>query len=362
MKTVIRLVLGGMFLLLVSCGPSAEEIATMTASAWTPTPIPPTSTPVPTPIPIDLTVTVTDGSGGVIAGANIIFPESGSDQPVLTDDAGKFSWANLPREAASIKVSAQGYFPAEQSATLQRGQNDVNITLERDPYAFLLSNACAANETLLFMEDFQDEQTDIRHYSDGNAATPLGNAPDEAGNTVLIHDFATPVGDYSSWYNQNPAGERVEFGDAVWRMRFMISKETDWSVAWSDAGPTEFGGITTSASSYMIYFNTSRHTGITRKIWDASGQPIQDSGLGFVDKILILDPNVWHYLEISTYQGHIQVWLDGEFAVDAVDESPLPPGGFGIGKGNAGIMYFDAISVCGLSAPFTSLPSPIPAP
>ncbi len=31
-------------ILLSACGPSAEEIATMTASAWTPTPIPPTAT------------------------------------------------------------------------------------------------------------------------------------------------------------------------------------------------------------------------------------------------------------------------------------------------------------------------------
>lgn len=350
------------FALLAACGPSPEEIATMTASAWTPTPVPPTSTPVPTPIPIDLTVTITDEGGAPIEGASIVLPESGSDGPVLSDPQGMFSWTNLNGEKASLKASAQGYFPAEQSATLQHGPNEVNIALKRDPYAFLPSGACAAGETLLYSEDFQDGQTDIKHYADGPTQTPLGEAPDEAGNTVLVHDFTTPASDYSSWYNKNAAGERVEFGDAVWRMRFMISDETDWGVGWRDAGPNEFGGITTSQSSYGIYFNTGRHAGITRAIWDASGQPVPDSGLGFVDKVLILDPKVWHYLEISTYQGHIQVWLDGEFAVDAVDETLLPPGGFNIGKGNTGIMYFDAISVCGLSVPFAPMPSPIPAP
>jgi hypothetical protein len=305
-----------------------------------------------------VTVTVVDEASGVpIAGANLVFLELG-DTPAQTDAQGKFSWNNLAGEAATFQISAQGYIPAGDAITLQRGVNELTVKMRRDPFGVLPSEACAANETLLYVEDFQDGQTDIRHYSDGNTPTPLGDAPDEAGNTVLVHDFTTPVGDYSSWFNKTPSGELVEFGDAVWRMRFMITQETDWGLGWQKAGPNEFEGITTSESSYGIYFNSARHAGITRSIWNASGQPVPDAGLGRVDVVLILEPKVWHYMEISTYQGKIQVWLDGKAAVETTDTTPLPPGGFDIGRGNAGVMYFDAISVCGLISPFTSMPSP----
>lgn len=365
MKHVIRSIIGITILLLVSCGPSPEQIATMTASAWTSTP-PPTNTPVPTatstPVPYDLAVTIVDESGAPISGAGIVFPESGNGDAVLTNDQGQYIWSNLGGDKASVSVTAQGYIPADQSAALQRGANEVNITLERDVFAFLPSNACGAGESLLYMEDFQDGETDLIHYNDGRVPVPLGEVPDEKGNTVLVHDFTSPTGDYSSYLNQNPTGGFYEFGDAVWRMRFMITQETDWGLGWNTAGPQEFGGITTSQSSYGVYFNTARHAGITRNIWDANGQPVPDAGLGRVDKVLILHPNTWNYLEFSTYQGHLQVWLNGEGVFDIVDASPLPPGAFSIGKGNAGIMYFDAISVCGLNAPFTSMPSPVPAP
>ncbi len=46
---------GIVLFLLAACGPSPEQIATMTASAWTPT-LPPTNTPVPTNTPIPTTV------------------------------------------------------------------------------------------------------------------------------------------------------------------------------------------------------------------------------------------------------------------------------------------------------------------
>jgi hypothetical protein len=122
-----------------------------------------------------------------------------------------------------------------------------------------------------------------------------------------------------------------------------------------------YGGISTSGSNYGIRFNTNRHIVVQRSIWDSSGQPVFNIGkpdLG--DKILILKPNVCHYLEISTYQGHLQVWLDGVSIVDVVDDMPLPPGAFSIGKGDSGIICYDAISVCGLNAPFTSIPAPVP--
>jgi hypothetical protein len=361
MKHTMKFVVGVLILSLAACGSSPEQIATMTASAWTPTP-PPTATP--TPVPYDVNVSIVDESGAPIAGANIVFPESGNGEPVQSDEQGKFSWTNLAGEAATFKLSAQGYLPAEQTVTLQRGANQVSIALKRDPFAFLPSNACVAGESLLYMEDFQDGQTDMAHHDGAPAPLPLGETPDETGNRVIVHDFTMPKGDYSSYLTANKTtGGFYEFGDAVWRMRFVMTQETTWNLSWNSARAAEFGGITTSESGYGIGFNTNRHIAVSRMIWDASGQRVFNVGKpDLVDKVLILKPNVWHYLEISTYLGQLQVWLDGASVVDVVDDMPLPPGGFSIGKGDTGIMYFDAISVCGLSAPFISMPSSIPAP
>jgi len=360
MKQIIKLLAGILILMLAACGPSPEQIATMTASAWTPTP-PPTATP--TPVPYDVNVSIVDANGAPISEASITFPESGNSSPVKSDAQGKFSWKNLAGESANLSVSAQGYLPAQQAAALQRGVNEISVTLTRDPFAFLPSNACAAGEKLLYAEDFQDGQTDMAHHDNAPAPVPLGEAPDEKGNTVIVHDFTTSKGDYSSYLSKNTTGGFYEFGDAVWRMRFMMTQETDLKLFWNSARPTEFGGITTNESAYVIEFNTNRHINIMRYIWDANGQPVFNIGKpGLEDKVFILNPNVWHYLEISTYQGQFQVWLDGASIVDVMDDMPLPPGGFSIQKGDSGIMYFDAISVCGLSAPFVSMPAPIPAP
>lgn len=343
-------------LIIAACGPSAEQSATMTASAWTPTPRP---TPTATPVPYDLTISVVDEAGLPLVGASIVFPESGSQEPVIVDESGKYTWLNLPGASVTLTVSAQGYLPAEQVAALERGQSEINVALQRDPYGLLPSTACAAGETLLFMEDFQDGQTVLTTHQ--QPVPPLGPAPDEAGDTVLVHDFTNPVDDFSTYLGA-VNGVPFQFGDAVWRLRFMITQETNWGVGWNNAGPNKLGDITTSQSGYGISFNIGRHIVVQRSIWDSDGNRVWNVGQpGLADEVLILEPNTWHYLEISTYQAQVQVWLDGALVVDVLDDMPLPPGSFQIGKGDAGIQYFDAISVCGLSAPFTSLPVPVPA-
>lgn len=358
MKYSMCIIGGILLLMLAACGPSPEQVATMTASAWTPTP-PPTATP--TPVPYGLSITVTGEGGAPVEGASVVFPESGNGEPVQTDAQGKFSWNNLQGDSASLTVSAQGYVTGQQSATLQRGPNEVTVALKRDPFGLLPSTACTAGEKLLYMEDFQSGKTNLQHYDAGPSPAQLGAAPDETGDTVLIHDFTNPKGDFSTYLSFNPDQSYVTLGDAVWRMRFINTKETNWALFWNSAGPNEYGGITTSGSGYGIHFNTARHITVMRNIWDASNQPVRNIGkTGFGDKVLIVSSGEWHYIEISTYQGHFQVWLDGKVAFDAQDDMPLPPGGFSIQGADSGVQYFDAISVCGLSAPFTSMSSPVP--
>ena len=54
----------------------------------------------------------------------------------------------------------------EATATLERGLNEVVITLERDPYGVLLADACADGETLRYLEDFQDLDLAIERLRD----------------------------------------------------------------------------------------------------------------------------------------------------------------------------------------------------
>ena len=76
----------------------------------------------------------------------MVLPESGDDSPVAADDRGQVTWNNLPGEEGTLGVSAQGYFPAQQALSLERGPNEVTVALERDPYGLLPADACAAGE------------------------------------------------------------------------------------------------------------------------------------------------------------------------------------------------------------------------
>ena len=127
---------------LLGCGPSPEAVATMTAEAWTPTP-PPTATP--TPIPYALTVKVVDAEGNPVPDASVVLAELGEDEMgTQTSDAdGQVAWTDLPGENVSLSVQGQGYFAGEVSQAIERGPNEVTVSLEADPFGLLPSVACA---------------------------------------------------------------------------------------------------------------------------------------------------------------------------------------------------------------------------
>jgi len=359
-KTLSLSILLVAVILLTACGPSAEQIATMTASAWTPTPRPtatPTITPSPTPVPIDLTVTVTDEAGAPIAGASIVFPESGNGEPVPSDDKGQFSWSNLAGESATLQVSAQGYFAAEQTAALQRGANEVGISLKRDPFGLLPSEACTAGEELLYAEDFQDERA--QGWNEIDLKTPgwsMAPSAEEAGNIILSAQY-TEMADVLSSSITNG----LSFENAVWRIRFLVSKpfatDDNWfSFNWMVAlEPFNLNGQEVFDSRYQLPLGRNQFA--LRRVQ----QPVSNIGIGQVKAPKIGE---WHWVEISTFQNITEVWLDGTRLLFYEDPQPLPPGTIGLElwlKDSDTIVYFDAISVCGLSAPFASMPAPVPA-
>jgi len=361
---------GGILLfLLAACGPSPEQLATMTASAWTPTPRPTattTATLTPTPVPIDLTVSIVDESGTAITGASINFPESGNGEAVTADATGKYNWTNLPNASVTLNVTAQGYLPAVQTATLERGPSEISVVMKRDPYGILPSAACAPGENLLYLDDFQDGEAQGWHAGKDPMGS-VGPAPDAGANSVLTLDATKLTPGPDAWLGGGyDSGSISFFSEAVWRLHFMVNRFTGPVFNWQEAGPSEFNGQEVTATRYSFNFWESPYNQIhlLRTLFGASG-PLSD--VDIVTGTFTQVPEKWHWLEISGYQGHIQMWIDGNQEVDYQDQQPLPPGRISVSLGpfteaSTTVLYYDDMTVCGLSAPFTSIPAPVPLP
>jgi hypothetical protein len=329
-------------LILVGCGPSPEQVATMTASAWTPTPIPPTSTPTPTPLPYSLTIKVTDANGSPISNAVIQIPDT--DLKEVTNETGEASWSDFPEPNSSVTISAQGYFVSEQTLNISRGANELIVTLERDPYGLLPSQACAPSETLLYVEDFQDNFAtgwpEIDLYAQGWL---IEEYIGEAGNLVASNN---------NFEHHGTGLQNMTFTDAVWRVRFFVNGRRPISFNWLVNHGIEIEGQQVNDARYQIVVDTDG-IGLRRLT-----QPVLNIGVASGAGARAEN---WHTIEISTYQGRTEVWLDGRLVSGYTDPKPLPAGGIGLELMNFDtskpdtVIYFDNISVCQLSAPFTSL-------
>ena len=338
-------------LLMSGCGPSAEQIATTTASAWTATPPPPTATPTATPVPYDLTALVLDEDGAPIPGASIIFPESGSDETVQADEAGQYRWTNLPGPDATLHVSAPGYLPAERSGTVDRGPSELPVVLPRDPAGLLPSDACAPDEKLLYVEDFQDGEA--QGWNEIDLRVPgwdIIPAPDDAENQIV-------AAQYSDMSSGDVLGSTLYdhiYENAVWRTHFEVSKafprqDTWFSFNWLHAQqPFDLDGQQIFDSRYQLpvgynYFALRRLQ-----------QPVTNIGIGQTKNPKFGE---WHLAEISTFDGTTEAWMDGKRLMSYNDPKPIPPGEISLElwlQGTDVVVYFDNMSVCELSAPFAT--------
>ncbi len=339
--------------LLISCGPSPEEIAAteaaLTAAAVTDTPIPtPTDTPTPTatPVPYDLSVIVTGEDDAPIEGASVVLAELGEESGTqITDDAGLVSWHDLPGEGISLKISAQGYFPSEASEVIDRGANQFTVTLERDPFGLLPSMACGPNEQLLYINDIQDGILSDWPAIDSKAfGWDVGPNPDEPENMVIHQSGGSEA--FASL-------EGFTFDDIVWRIQFITNAAPWISFNMRMAlEPYETEEGTVEDSRYV--FTMEELSYINRE-----EQPIKGSwvaGNPYIPK-----KDVWHQVEISTYEGELEVWVDGYRILAYTDPNPLPEGGIHFEvkpQDGQTIYYLDNVVVCGLNAPYVPMPTP----
>ena len=213
-----------------------------------------------------------------------------------------------------------------------------NIT---NPYGLLSSEACLSGERLLYIEDFQDDQAqgwpEIEYRAQNWDIVP---DPNLAGNKVVQNPGKTHGGTILSGYT---------FDNAVWRIFFRSEgKQNDIYFSWHiDIDNWELYDIQISGE----------HVSIIRI-------PGSSSVVLLFDTERSLKQDVWHLLEISSYDATIEVWLDGTQLLSYIDPKPFPGGQIGIGLEESEdenfMIYFDNLSVCELSAPFVSMTSQDP--
>jgi hypothetical protein len=336
--------------LLVGCGPSAEEQAStsaaLTAAAATNTPTPvPTDTPTPTatPVPYDLSLIVTgEGDIPVIGAVVALVGTEGTSDTQLTDEVGQVFWYDLPGETVDISLSSQGYFPKQVTNTIERGVNQMNVTLERDPHGLLPSEACGPTESLLFIEDFQDEVADrFELITLKIGGWDLGPHPDSMGNVVAMYN-----GQDGAWLTLH----EESFDNAVWRFKVMTDskriREYSWLINHYEEGDVE-------TSTYSARFEPGAMA-IFRKKWPVSNPDI-------LNRNIVVPPQTWNLIEMSRYDGVFEFWLNGARLLQYKDPEPLPGGTFEIGfepsPGVESFDFFDNFSVCELTATFEPMPT-----
>lgn len=356
-----------------ACGPSPEEQAATaaagTAAAATDTPLPthtPTDTPVPTstptntptptatPVPFDLSLLVADEAGNPIEGATVTFAEL--DETARTGPDGLLSWTDLPGEAATLSASAQGYLPGQLAAALERGTNEVTLTLSRDPFGVLPAEACRPGETLRHVEDFQDgDASNWPNIMFGANGWGFGEFAAEPGNLVA--------------FNRMPEVHPHAYLDGfvldqfAIRFDYFVSGPADMSFNLLHADPYEdAAGNQIEDSRYMVIVGGTRPTpGFSLRRHQS---PVLD--LGLLDTVFPFALGEWHFMELSRFEGHVQLWVDGVLAMQYQDPQPLPPGNFNIeifeSTAPDAVPTFDNFALCELSAPFEPLFVPAAAP
>ena len=311
----------------------------MTAAAWTPTPVP---TPTATPIPYDLTVHIADEAGAPIAGASIVVTESGSSEPVLTDASGQYAWSGLNGPQVSLSASAPGYHAAVQTLSLERGPSEMALVLQRDPLGLRAADACTPEEQLLYIEDYQTGKApgwqQMTAALDFNAQNGWSITTGDDGD-----QFATFTGGFENLDDlQGPV-----FDNLVWRLSIRTHGTDGFSFLNLRHTPKQ-GGET----RYTIQWGANAFLALARLDFPDVGH------FDVARSQFQARQDQWYYVEVSYFQGQIQVWVDGKKQIEWQDPQPLPPGMISLeahAPNDPNTMYyFDDLSVCELSAPFAA--------
>ena len=323
MRKMICLVMVFLFSLtfISACGPSEEAIATMTASAWTPTPKP---TLTPTPIPYDMVLSLADNEGNPINMAYVMVHELDmTDTPV--DSEGKIEFLNIPGEMVTVSVLAQGYFPVEEKITLERGMNQVELTFEPDPSQILPSTACQPGQTVLSVEDFEDQ---ILQDWEGYTRPMWEVVKDESGTII------------SSIGGARLRHVGQEFGNMVWHMDILRPTEVDvisFRFHQFNEGSGEY--------SYIAVFFQD---GVMIQREEPDGPP----SLAMREQ-RAPDGETWEKFSLVYFEGEIEIWKNDELLLAVHEENPFEKGTISMElTPTEDRLLLDNIIICELTEPY----------
>jgi len=212
-----------------------------------------------------------------------------------------------------------------------------------NPSGLLASEACLPGERLVYFEDFQDNKAqgwpEIEYRAQGWDIIPH---PDSQGNMVAKFPCETETGILLSDFT---------FDNAAWRVFFMPKGNPnvisfDWH---QNAYPDKFEAYSVGfAEGSVRVIRVSAHS-LPEHILEVVLLDIEQN----------VKKDVWHLLEISSYNTTLEVWLDGTQLLTYVDPQPLPGGQIGLGLSVSeyedSIVYYDNLAVCELSEPFAPL-------
>lgn len=309
--------------------------------------------PQPLPRPktgYDLALTITDLDGQPLPLAEVsLLDENGLPvgKTLTTDASGALALSDLPSGVLTVSVSAPGYLPLEQGLVIEKGEPAaLTLALERDTLGLAPADACAAGETLLYIEDFNDGQA--QGWPNISAAVELG-----AQNGWSILEQPTGNRLLQAANGILPASDTLQnfvFEDAVWRIQvYYEGSDTDGFLNWRHSFVDPNGAY--GDWRYFVPFGGPHQIELIRFLSGDTASVAQTN--------VQLAPQKWHLFEISAYQGVIEVWLDGKKLLSYSDPQPLPPGSIGLEmhlrEGVQTVFWFDDLAVCGLSAPFVPL-------
>ncbi|MBI3242435.1 MAG: serine/threonine protein kinase [Chloroflexi bacterium] len=239
-----------------------------------------------------------------------------------------FNFGEITRScrAATVNARAQGYQPTtSEIASLTPGENTLTLTLKRDPFGILPSEACGKGETLVFVDDFQSEG--LEKWSGEKTAWEIQESPD--GNRILFNDNQDGL-----VAHQEALFVSKGFSNVHVRFRFKNGDGVTVTLInlHGDGPPKEFELPT---RGYQLNFHGLG--GGFRKI-------IVGTNAASIPPIPFSPVNVnWHIVDMMDTDGYIKLYLDNIFQFDYRDRSPLWSGILSLDGGR-----LDDVIICGL--------------
>jgi hypothetical protein len=248
-------------------------------------------------------------------------------------------WDGLPDDVNEYTVFADGYISGNGMLSISDAQVDERVVLTLDPHSLSAELACRPDEALLYKEDFQDGSANgWDDFGQVNTGWEIVDRQDDPGNSVLLANSPSKFGAILD-------GEK--FGDMVWRLMFMVVEPFE--------GQLGFKWMCENGVCYQLEIQYDQYNETLSRVDQNEIHVLSDSELPPPET------NQWHLLELSSYQGLVWVFLDGEEYATYLDIDPLLQGTIGLDLSPfGGSVLLDNFSVCGLNSPLIPLHMELP--